>query len=114
MRDLYELDDLDRGEYLKRRNEIKGALATLSIPDEPAIVQAGEYLESLAGLWDDLTRKEQAEVLHIVFADILVDVGERRVVAVKPNQDFAPLFRFDGLEVKEDGYCHIARGQEAA
>lgn len=111
--DLYEMGDLERDQYIKRRAEIQTALASLDIPEEPAIVQAGEYLESLAGLWDSLTRKEQREVLHIIFADILLDVGEAKVIAVKPNRDFVPLFRFDGMEEREDGYFYIARTEAA-
>jgi hypothetical protein len=64
-----------------------------------------EYLESLAGLWDSLTRKEQREVLHITFADVLIDVGE--VIAVKPNRDFVPLFQFDGMEEGQNGYFYV-------
>jgi hypothetical protein len=112
--DRYELGDLEREEYIRRRNELAAELATLDVPETPAVIQAGEYLVSLAGLWDSLTKKEKREVLHIIFADILVDVGKQKIIAVKPNPDFVRLFRFDGLKEEDNGYFYISRNSETS
>ena len=42
-------------------------------------------------------------MLHCIFEAIHVDVEAKRLVCVKPYPPFVPLFRMDGLEVKEDG-----------
>ena len=110
--DGYEQGDLERGDYIRRAKEIKTTLATLAIPRLLTSLDAGEYLEWLTGLWNDWTRQEQRVVLHFVLTEVVHDVGERKVMAVKPYRGFAPQFRFDGLEEREDGYFYIARGQE--
>ena len=46
---LNDLVDLGRREYMKSRAELQAVLVMLNVPEEQAILQAGEYLESLAG-----------------------------------------------------------------
>ena len=43
------------------------------------------------------------EMLKVIFEEAYIDVLGERLVCMKPYPQFAPLFRMDGMEEKEDG-----------
>jgi len=96
--------------YQAELQQLQAQLARLEIPDTPAIVQAGTYLESLAGLWPDLDDRERREVIHILFQEVRVDAQGQRIVCVQVQPEFIPLFRLDGMEEGEDGCFYLPRG----
>ena len=92
LRDLYELGDLERAEYLARRDAINGELAELVPQPIPDLDQARRVLDDFAIFWraeTDLTVKRQ--LLQIIFEQVWLD--DCRIVAVQPKPSFAPFFQ---------------------
>ena len=78
----------------------------------PAIEAAGETLENLGAAWANAPKRYQRDMLRVIFQGIYVDMPAKRVVYVKPYPQFAPLFRMDGMEEKEDGCFYYEEEQE--
>jgi hypothetical protein len=92
IRDLYELGDLSRPEYLGRRDAIQAELADLAPPPLPDLSAAERVLSDLSLFWrheDDAEAKRQ--LLQLIFEAVWLDAG--RVVAVRPRDAFAPFFQ---------------------
>lgn len=100
----------DEETYQAELRQLQGRLARLQVPDTPAVVQAGTYLESLAGLWDDLDDRERREVVHILFQEIRLDVKGKnsKIICVQVKPDFVPLFRLDGMEEGDNGCFYLS------
>ena len=91
MRDLYELGDLPRPEYVARRDAIHAELSSLAPGPIPDIDQASKVLQDFTLFWkkeSDPANKRQ--VLSLIFDGIWLDDG--RVVAVQPKPSFLPFF----------------------
>jgi hypothetical protein len=73
----------------------------------------GETLESLGAEWASAPLRYQRDMLRVIFEAVYVDVLGRRPVCVKPYPPFAPLFRMDGLEEREDGCFYCEEDEEA-
>jgi site-specific DNA recombinase len=92
MRDLYELGDLPRPEYVARRDAINGELSALAPTPIPDIDQAGKVLADFTLFWQqerDPAAKRQ--FLSLIFDGVWLDGG--RVVAVQPKPSFLPFFK---------------------
>ena len=86
----------------------------LRMPQQPAIEEAGETLEELGAVWATAPKKIQREMLKVIFEAVYVDVLRELLICVKPHPQFAPLFRMDGMEEKEDGcFYYKEEGEEA-
>lgn len=101
-RDLYELGDLTRPEYMARRDAINAELAT-SAPG-PVPDQAQRVLEDFSIFW----RKEsdpaaKRQLLSLIFERVWLD--EQRVVAVQPKAPFAPFFQQRPTEAAGKTVC---------
>jgi hypothetical protein len=84
IRDLYELGDLSRPEYLGRRDAIHAELAELAPPPLPDLSAVERVLSDLSLFWrheDDAEAKRQ--LLRLIFETVWLDAG--RVVAVRPT-----------------------------
>jgi site-specific DNA recombinase len=114
LREVYVDGDLSRGEYDRRRAELQGELAGLRDPDADRVEQAGATLAGLAEAWQDAPAEIRAQMLRAIFEEIRVDLGARRVVAVKPWPPFVPLFRMDGLEERETGVFYVRDAEREA
>jgi site-specific DNA recombinase len=109
MRDLYELGDLQRGEYVARRNAINAELDSLAPEPIPDLDRASEVLEDLAIFWRNEAEPDaKRQLLALIFEGVWLD--ERRVVAVQPKPSFLPFFEHrrdekslerGGLKVRE-------------
>lgn len=89
IRDLYELGDLARADYLARRQAIQAELAELAPEPLPDLGQAERVLDDFSIFWrqeEDPEAKRQ--LLQLVFERVWLDGG--RVVAVRPKPAFAP------------------------
>jgi Recombinase/Recombinase zinc beta ribbon domain len=90
-RDLYELGDLTRPEYMGRRDAINTELATLAPGPIPDIDQARKVLEDFTIFWRTETDPDaKRQFLHHIFAGVWLD--QDRVVAVQPKPSFLPFF----------------------
>jgi hypothetical protein len=91
MRDLYELGDLQRGEYVARRGAINAELDALAPKPTPDIDLARSVLEDFTTFWTTETEHEaKRQFLTLIFEGVWLD--ERRVVAVQPKPSFLPFF----------------------
>jgi hypothetical protein len=90
-RDLYELGDLTRPEYIARRDAIHTELDSLAPNPIPDIDQASKVLEDFTIFWTTETDPSaKRQFLGLVFAGVWLD--ELRVVAVQPRPSFLPFF----------------------
>ena len=92
MRDLYELGDLDRPDYLARREGIHAELAELAPDPLPNLDQARQVLDDFGIFWRLETDPDaKRQLLSLIFERVWLD--DRRVVAVQPKPAFAPFFQ---------------------
>ena len=92
MRDLYELGDLPRGEYIARRDAINLELDALAPEPIADLDQARQVLEDFTSFWSTETDPDsKRQFLTLIFEGIWLD--ERRVVAVQPKPSFLPYFQ---------------------
>ncbi len=100
-RDLYELGDLTRPEYMARRDAINAELAQLSPGPIPDLDQARQVLDDFSIFWTRETDPAaKRHLLALIFERVWLD--EQRVVAVQPKAPFAPFFESQGSR-QEDG-----------
>jgi hypothetical protein len=92
MRDLYELGDLERGEYVARRNAINAELNALAPTPIPDLDEARGVLEDFSIFWQDDTTTPEAkrQFLSLVFEGVWLD--GKRVAAVQPKPSFVAIF----------------------
>ena len=97
--------ELDEAAYRREKVIAEDQLAALVLPDRPAILQAGQFLETLAAAWTEATPREQRELLTLLLDAVIVDVLGSQLVAVKPKPIYEPLFRqVPELYRNGDGY----------
>jgi hypothetical protein len=90
-RDLYELGDLTRPEYMARREAINTELAQLSPGPLPDLDQTRKVLEDFSIFWTRETDPAaKRQLLALIFERVWLD--EQRVTAVQPKPPFAPYF----------------------
>lgn len=90
-RDLYELGDLERPEYIARRDSIHAELNALTPQPTPDLDQAQQILEDFTVFWEnEQDPKAKRSFLQLIFQGVWLD--ENRVVAVQPKPSFLPFF----------------------
>jgi site-specific DNA recombinase len=103
-RDLYELGDLARPEYMARRDAINTELATLAPEPIPDLDQARQVLDDFSIFWSRETDPAaKRQLLSLIFERVWLD--EQRVVAVQPKCPFLPFF---------EGQANQANARETA
>jgi hypothetical protein len=91
LRDLYELGDLDRSEYVSKRDALDAELDGLAPGPAPDLDHARAVLEDFSRFWKEETDPEpRRELLQQLFE--LVWVDGQKIVAVRPTPAFADLF----------------------
>ena len=101
MRDLYELGDFKRPEYLARRDTLNAELAALAPEPIPDFDQARKVLEDFKVFWTAETDPDaKREFLSLIFQGVWLD--ERRVVAVQPKPSFLAFFEDRAGEAPAD------------
>jgi hypothetical protein len=92
MRDLYELGDLERTEYIARRDAIHAELNQLAPQPTPDLDQAQRVLEDFTVFWENEQDPDaKRRFLHLIFQGVWLD--ENRVVAVQPKPHSSPSSR---------------------
>lgn len=91
-------------QYQQEREIIQRELATLVIPEDIAILDAGLYLETLRDLWDEATLEEQKEICTLLLEAVYYDLQQQRITRLAPKSAYLPLFReIRGLVEEEFG-----------
>ncbi len=91
--DLYELGDMQRAEYIVKRDELKRQLASTRQPEVETIIKAEDVLRSMSDAWGVATQTERREMLRAIVDGVVCDPTARRIVALKPKPSFRLLFR---------------------
>ena len=103
-RDLYELGDLTRPEYMARREAINTELAASAPGPLPDLDQAQQVLEDFSIFWQKETDPAaKRQLLSLIFERVWLD--EQRVIAVQPKPSFAPFFENQPLETAGKAVC---------
>jgi site-specific DNA recombinase len=93
-RDLYELGDLTRPEYIARRDAINTELATLTPDPIPDLDHARKVLDDFTLFWQNETNPDaKRHFLTLIFDGVWLD--QDRIVAVQPKPSFLPFFQHE-------------------
>ena len=92
MRDLYELGDLTRPEYIARRDAINTELTNLTPNPLPDLDHARKVLADFTLFWQNETDPDaRRHFLTLIFDGVWLD--QDRIVAVQPKPSFLPFFQ---------------------
>lgn len=83
--------EIDDETYRREQTGTQAQLDALVMPDEPDIVAAGQFLETLQTIWDEATASERKQLLNTLLEAVFVDVVGKRLVCVQPKADFVRL-----------------------
>jgi site-specific DNA recombinase len=104
LRDLYELDDLSRPDYLARRDTLQAKLQGLAPQPLPDLDQAKKVLDDFSIFWRQEPDPEaKRQLLQLLFERVWLDSG--RVVAVRPKPAFAPFFQHHQQKTAAKAVC---------
>ena len=91
LRDLYVYGDIEKGEYVLRRQALEEELERVGPPPDPALDAAESVLADFGGLWEaEISPAERRRLLASLVDRVWQDGG--RVVAVKPREPFVRYF----------------------
>ncbi len=105
---LYSEGDLSAADYTREKRAIESKLATLIIPEEREVLDAGSYLENMAAIWEEATMVERREMVFAMINQVVCDPETKRIVALQPKQAFVPLFRQASNLRERNGMFEIA------
>jgi hypothetical protein len=92
---LYEGEEY---QYWQKVSALKEKLALLERVPESAINRAARTLLDLRETWENTTKEERKDLVHVMIHEVSVDVAAKRVLCVKARPDYEPLFSIlDGL-----------------
>ncbi len=103
LNELYIEGHIEKADYSVRRCAYADELASLVVPDEAVVIDAGKYLGKLRTLWDTAGVKRRHELLKTVFRRIWVDRIQQLVVNFESYPEFGPLFRQVAGVVPQEG-----------
>jgi site-specific DNA recombinase len=112
LRDLYELGDLDKGEYTSKRDAIDAELDSLSPGATPDLDGARAALEDFGRLWEETNDPAERRELVAQLID-RVWIDNKRIVAIRPTPTFKPYFARNGHENKKPLASHETRGRKS-
>ena len=99
-RGLYEGEEY---QYWQRVGGLKEKLALLERVPEPALNRAARTLLDLRETWENSTKEERKDLVHIMLQEVGVDVTVKRILWVKARPDYEPLFSIlDGMRQDTD------------
>lgn len=89
LRDLYELGDLVKAEYVSKRDAIDAELDSLSPGVSPDLQRARAVLEDFGRFWDEeIDPEKRRELVAQLVERVWID--DKRVVAIHPTPAFKP------------------------
>lgn len=93
LRVLYREVEIGEEEYRKERDRARARLSDLVIPQEVEILDAGVYLESVAGLWAVATDEERRDIVRALFAEVWCDPAAKVITRWEVKPAFRPFFK---------------------
>ncbi len=88
LRDLYELGDLTRDDYVTRRDELARQKHDLDAEAEPVFMRQRTALRTLVDDWDAMSVDEKRRMVALVFSELVVDGDGIR--ELEPHDDWKP------------------------
>ena len=94
MRENYErgLYEGEEYQYWQKVSALKEKLALLERIPESAINRAARTLLDLRETWENTTKEERKDLVHVMIQEVGVDVAAKQVLWVKTRPDYEPLF----------------------
>lgn len=80
----YEWGDISADECTRKRDEIKSALAALQAPEITAIIDAADYLQNIARVWNAATEEERRDTTRAILDEVVCDPEQWRLVSFRP------------------------------
>jgi hypothetical protein len=97
-------------QYWQMVSGVKEKLALLERVHETALNRAARTLLDLRQTWENSTKEERKDLVHIMIHEVGVDVTVKRILWVKARPDYAPLFSIlDGMPQDPDRRFWIER-----
>ena len=84
---------IEEGEYRETKDAVQKRLASLIVPENAELIEAGEYLERLGILWREASLEEQRDITRVMVQAVYVDVEEGQILSIHPNPVFATLLK---------------------
>ena len=97
---------MSESEYSAEKKALEQQIENLSAIGEEETFDAGEFLKSLAEVWDAATEVERQEIVRTVLEKVLVDTSTTDVIAFKPRRPFLPLFATHPHLKEKDGLIY--------
>jgi DNA invertase Pin-like site-specific DNA recombinase len=102
--ELYADGVYDQERYRTEREKLQKQLEQLTPPRPVSVLEAGAQIETLAGIWPQASDEEKQELCRLMFSDVYLNVAEKRITRIRPQDDFRMLFRYHAfLEEDERG-----------
>jgi len=73
LRDLYELGDITRDDYIRRRDQFVREASAIRAAGEPTFVRQRTSMRSLVDDWDEMSADQRKRVLGTMFEEVIVD-----------------------------------------
>jgi hypothetical protein len=95
VRTHFELGDIDRDSYVKRREELSRQLGMLRNDEDrdEILVQTNAFLTELPAAWRKADSARRNALARMLVAEI--QIKDHWVAAVEPQPSFAPFFNWD-------------------
>ncbi len=85
-KELYQLGDIERDDYMHTRNEIRARLAALQPVQDSDLEQAAALLENMSELLKTATPEELEAIFHSLLKTVYLDGGPQGpVMAIEPQ-----------------------------
>ena len=93
IKDQYELEHIERKEYLRKYNSIQRELLSITPKDDDAkaLGSLARFLNSVADAWREASQEQRNKLACTLFEEIRI--GNSRVLAVKPREELKPFFQ---------------------
>jgi DNA invertase Pin-like site-specific DNA recombinase len=98
LRDLYQMGDLTKAQYVMRRQALEEEVERIDPPTDPHLDRARKLLEGFGGFW---TAEPEAVERRKLLVELFQQVWQKDglIVAVRPQPQLAPYFAaIDGAE----------------
>lgn len=82
---------LEEAEYEQRKREAEAELASLAIPAERELIDAGRYLADIGRVWDHIAPETRRGIVVALFDAVYIDIVAGRVAEYRPKAAFRPL-----------------------
>ncbi|MCZ7569728.1 MAG: hypothetical protein M5U01_14260 [Ardenticatenaceae bacterium] len=91
LRDIYELGDIERDEYLIKRDYYKAQLTALRPAHIPDLEMAAGLFQDFQGNWEAATDEEKKVILHTLLDGVYLD-SEKGVTKIVVKAEYRPFF----------------------